>query len=1612
MPTVSAQSRSRAMSINSGMSSRGRASPAQDFSANTMPSAQNLRFFDPCAATASMFLYAQGSSIVCCHHDTLTIDRRFSRHTEEVQLLAVDNHSEIGGGRLVVSYDAGQTTIVWDLMTGDEVSRFASYDNLTCAAWMRNGNVAFGNAQGSIIQFEPTTSEHISSRTLDQIAVTALAPSTDNRTFAIGYQNGTLLIATLQPRFTILHNLTTSRGPSPIVTLAWHASSSKQKSDMLAVQTYDGDLRVWSVSKTYNADDPAKIVRVLRRTENYINGPQWMSWSKNGRIIQFSDSQTLSWDVRTKHVTSDSIPTLEHVKGLAVFGPGASLFTLGPNNTVQQFDLNSPSVMVANVQHPANLLPPSPPVSDETGEMTSHSVTTTITSESEGSIPLDIGISESDDDHLGAYARFNRRPSHDSGNDNYELASPVSSRSGFSSITKSSTGSRTPNVYASSVVSKGMSENTYISAGTSMKSSTVGRRDRDGYSGVPYTPSLASMSSTRSRHRPSRLRNEIPRSPDDSSKVHELFKYTRARLSDIPYKHSLGSQLGHGPLTNDDLRRQMLITIFGWDRAIEDLIRDEMKRHTLGSASRILLAKWLGDIDASTMNTSFENMTSSDWMLLALSGIGGQSSQQGDLSRVFVQRLLESGDVHAAVTLMLGMGDHHDAVEIYISHKKYMEALILACLVFPSVWERQAAIVRKWGEWAVKHGQQQLAIRCFACTDQEPTEPWTSPSAAQLNFQAGAQSIPEILSPPLSPPGQRGPQRSIAKTSALKLITSFGDHSQKSKFFSQDGGATPIAAGVTPIAESAISPSANAEVTTAFLRPSNNSRFNTPTSARPGGPAFGRNRLPSIGETPNDLNREKLKLAAATFEPENHPGRFRAASASSDNLRTGMTLQRAATAGPTMMREGYEKVVRDEVPPSPDPDAVLRLQQEARSARRNGSRDRIPVGVHLQLQPLQSQETSDITSPEQSSVASSRYHWPSRRRGPGSIASSVTSASSAGRNLRHRAARNRDDYIHSLDAASEYSRRPGSRQTSRERSRGRHGSRDRSGRDTSEERGRRADRAWPKPKRSPTSPIPMSPEDLMNLATPKPSEAGDPVTVRKANRSRARGGSRASSRDGRPRSPDGRPLLEPLDIRGRSTGRSGSIQRSPSSPLPMSANAHHYQGSEDEEDYKAAVEAQEQFRQRRNRSTSRGGVSSPQVRRHDRSESRRRRANSDALDTPGPYGHARSNSHTNNSEHAGDLRLMKDERQRKKELAARELEERRKSLAKRAQTPSIPHPNQFSPALPRIGVEMMNPKSAPEELPPRSATEPPRSMYARNGPAIGLPATPKAMRLVLQAADQKKEHGSTHKPEVPVLSSSSFAERCSPQTSPKAPPPKQSPTASPKAPGEDKKDLLTLLPSTVYQPPSYAIPRSMSAPIPDEPSHVRFGRKGSISGASRRAPEPSGERRRSHDDPVPPPPPPPPAPPVLKELQHLAQPPPPPPAPLPHMPRQNNGGALSSGMIEIVMDEDDISGNDAAPRPSPTRSESFVNHGRSRSRGDNSISGRFTKATERLRSVSRSRKDTTHAVPSHFEAPYESISTRHMKSPPPVSFNSDIIRSPGDRQLKHVSTGLHRNEMI
>jgi hypothetical protein len=963
----------------------------------------------------------------------------------------------------------------------------------------------------------------------------------------------------------------------------------------------------------------------------------------------------------------------------------------------------------------------------------------------------------------------------------------------------------------------------------------------------------------------------------------------------------------------------------------------------------------------------------------------------------------------------------------------------------------------------------------------------------QTDFQPLNPTIPELLSPPLSPPGlQRGPQRSIAKTSALKLITSFGEKDAKSKYFSgQDGGQTPIAGGVTPIAESAISPDGDM---TAFLRPGQRSAFNTPSSARANavGP-FSRQRLPSIGEidsaSARPIGKAVVDLPTPPVDKLEHPrGSHSREPSYGETFQVGMAIGRAATASPMMMRETHRK--RDPPPPSPSPASMAILMESQKQAARNGSRTRIPTGVDMHLRPIDQTMVVDQTSPDQSVTSSTRFHWPTRRRGPGSVASSLTSTSSVSKGyrqgVRDTGGKSLDDYIHSLDAARSRASRARSREGKTDAksdggTRTRESSRSRKARsrERSNERGRAAVREYtPKAgKRSPRSPVPMSPEDLINLSTPRllpdphQSDVGvsyvdfaieEPSTVRKATpnvrqTSQTRVASRASSKGTRRRSPDRRPPA--LEIpRGRGGTREGSVVRSPSSPLPMSANAQYFQDSEDEDDYRKAARAQAKFKKSSNRSSSRGFRDASPGDRRERSQSRRRQATKERdspenrTRTPAPANPAAAS--------VGDLKQIKDERQLKKEAAARELEERRKSLARRPMAPPIPHPHELSPTgtqPPADAFDLPNLASVAQELPPRSQTAEPmtmreaggtRSMYAPRVPAIGLPATPKAMRLVM-AGDPRGAPG------VPPIPATFVQKKTPPQSK------DGSPQHSPKKEGES---TLTLLPSTVYSPPNRPpIARCMSAP-PEEPVAPAVLQGGvAPTGLSRgmslrklSTPDVSEarqmtrtidgmidgrghSRRASHDQPPPPPPPP-----MLKELAHLATPPPPPPAPLPfgHANKPVVYGAQGSGTIEIVMDDGQtvpapMIGTPVVPihettvpilaPPAPPSSRGA--HHRGRSSVDNSIGARISRATERMRSASRGRNSVASRTksPETTVAPYESIPMpvgyqptlpaapyESVPPPPPMQFQSrPEIRSPIDGKAPTPwGTGLLDNELI
>lgn len=284
-----------------------------------------------------------------------------------------------------------------------------------------------------------------------------------------------------------------------------------------------------------------------------------------------TNSQTCAWDVRTKRVSYEPVPTIDGVAAICNYGPTATLFTMGRNYSVQQYDLNPSGapVMVANVQHhPANT-PPSPPNSldekkkkkSETpvvpSKVTKHIRLESDSSEGEGAnviSPLQKIAQEMDQ------LEEERR-------DRVGPLSPVSSRGSQSS--RSSGGSRgaryrydKPLQSTRSTKSSG-GTGTVFSSGTS---SFVGT-SRESIS------IRSASSATSSRFGGSGLRKEVLRSPDEllRTKNMDLFPFTKARLSDVPYRNP---QLGPDR-SPDDLRQNMLRVVFGWENDIEELIRDE-----------------------------------------------------------------------------------------------------------------------------------------------------------------------------------------------------------------------------------------------------------------------------------------------------------------------------------------------------------------------------------------------------------------------------------------------------------------------------------------------------------------------------------------------------------------------------------------------------------------------------------------------------------------------------------------------------------------------------------------------------------------------------------------------------------------------------------------------------------------------------------------------------------------------------------------------------------------------------------------------------------------------------------------------------------------------------
>ncbi|KAJ5101971.1 hypothetical protein NUU61_004193 [Penicillium alfredii] len=1601
--------------------------------------------FEPCASTASLFLYTQGSAILCLHHDTLAIERRFQNHQENIEFISVDNVSERGAGRLVVSYDVGQTAIVWDIFTGTELARFASFEQLKVASWMYNGHVAFGerkyiyphdirccirangelgsgNGKGEVILFEPSTSEHISARTIFD-PITALAPAMDCRTYAIGYQNGSILIATLLPQFTILHTLTTSRGPSPILSLAWHASSSKQKSDMLATQSSNGDLRVWSVAKPPGKESP-RVIRVLKRSDSTSADPKWMAWSKNGKVVQYLEGETWAWDVRTKHVTYEPIPTIDDVRGVANYGPTATLFTIGPHGSVQQYDLDN-LAMVANVQH---LPVGARSLASEEGR-------------SRGMSPRRL----QDPPEIRELGAGRRTPFDPNGIDNLkqqrvDLTSPASSRSRTESVSSKASSGKYRTGTFSPPSRSGQSSTTF-------SLTSAGRDTPQPSASYTYAPSV-SMSSVKSSRAGSRLRNEVHMSPAEKGIV-DLFPFIRARLNDVPYRQQ--PPLDESRLTPDDLRQQMLSVVFGWEGDIQDLIRDELSRHAVASQSAILLTQWLGENDTDQMVSMINpgQVTTSDWMILALSQMSGQA-QANKVGQAFVQKLLEIGDVHTAASILLGLGDSNDAIEVYVSRNHFLEAILMTCLLLPSDWQRQSYLVRRWGEYVVSHSQQQLAIRCFMCTGAEPSEPWASPAAQQaasfaemihgrspLASPEPPQSANANSMPPPQRPQSASNQRPAAKTPALKLITSFdsqpNQHMRLPGLKSDDRTPTN-APGITPIAESAVVDSAISPGGQGSYKLNNIQSLNQAMTSRTNTPSFNRRRLPSIGETPVDVHPPAFSRSNSYDRPgeygstsENDETSGQEQSQDEQEGDGGLLTLSAARYNPA--QESFKPSPQTAVQatdrfasikglPSPAPGVFEALEQ---LDYRNGSRDRKPDGLQIELVHAEeaNPENQDRLLPSAKSTTSTFNSY-----------ASTKSPSVSGRSI--------DQYISSLDEANFHARKHRGRRTP---GRDRHNvddtvsqsSRVHHSREASQETRGRNERRYIQPaKRSPSSPVPMSPEEVAryHAGGAERTEESKPSKPR----SRARSGSkmrkpgsrsrqRSSSRNTANRV--GGDKRDP-STRGRSVDREGSNIRSPSSPLPMTLPAEEPLRREEADDPLRLVTSN---RERRLRSHQR----SASRRRAERGTSAKREPSSEPkhkpshsqpelhhgfkMDAPAEpagleqlsnkvfgqenvftYGNSREESNPAADEARDAVSpttpFVSLAERKRREIAAAELEARRLSLARNPSAPNIPFPGELqtsrtpiespppfhgNPYFPRVPSRNQIPpgKASPEY---QSSSD---SGSSRSGVPLGLPATPRAMRHPKYGTGHAEERPPSV-PSIPtdgsmLLSDVRYegdAERIGRSMS----------VPMPEGPG-GANHAATPVPTDLPMHPRFNphIPRSRSSSRTRNMGHRRTSSGGYISGISPQVTvsieetiENAMQRRPSapHIETTPPPPPPPP-PPILPELQHLNTPPPPPP--MPFVSATAGSPRESSATIDVAIDNEDMGhllprAMTAAPTMNVTESRQSLgrrmsfDHRRNRSSNES--------FANKLRSLTRMRRDSRSVEPS--ELPYETLPPHAM----------------------------------
>ena len=262
-------------------------------------------------------------------------------------------------------------------------------------------------------------------------------------------------------------------------------------------------------------------------------------------------SECWLWDVRTKHVAYEPIPSIGEVRGIANFGATATLFTLTKDCIIRQYDV-SPPALVKEKQY----LPMEPPIApNKSARSQGHHIPGTappmpIRPQSRQSESTRRSESGRESGRGPATLSTIQRNANDMSvieEARSGMSSPVSVSSRAESM--STTSNRYPRG-APSISSRAASGTTFSTISPSM----VGRDSLFSGGTSIYGQSTMSITSSGRRSRGSRLRNEVLRSPE--STYVDLFPRTRVRLANMQYEQP--QTLDQENMAPDELRRRML----------------------------------------------------------------------------------------------------------------------------------------------------------------------------------------------------------------------------------------------------------------------------------------------------------------------------------------------------------------------------------------------------------------------------------------------------------------------------------------------------------------------------------------------------------------------------------------------------------------------------------------------------------------------------------------------------------------------------------------------------------------------------------------------------------------------------------------------------------------------------------------------------------------------------------------------------------------------------------------------------------------------------------------------------------------------------------------------